>query len=77
MPSDVLGQILATHPGLIDSFVGIYLTGWIVGHCMRAGWPEEAERPRPVRIVMALADAMQLVFFGPIKDIVRMKRDNG
>ena len=77
MPSDILSGLLATHPGLIDAFVGIYLTGWIVGHCMRAGWPEEKDRTRSVRVVMALADACQLVFFGPIKSVARLQKDNG
>lgn len=71
MPSDLLSGLLATHPGVVDAFVAVYAVGWIVGHCLRAGWPAEAERPRSVRIAMALADALQLVFFGPVKNLAR------
>ena len=71
MPSEMLSGLLATHPGLIDALAAVYLIGSFVGHVMRAGWPDEADRPRHIRILMAVADAMQLVFFAEVKNLAR------
>lgn len=75
MPSEILTGILRTHPALVDYLVVLYVVGWFVGHVMRAAWPDETERSRGVRVVMAIADSAQLVFFSPLKSMVRTLRE--
>lgn len=71
MPSELLRHILDTHPAVIDAAAWTYLIGFLVAHALRAGWPGEAERPRAVRIILALVDACQLVFNAPVKALAR------
>lgn len=75
MPSEILNEVLSKHPYLVDYVVTLYLLGWFVSHVMRAAWPDETERSRGVRIVMAIADAAQLVFFGGVKSAARTLRN--
>lgn len=71
MPSEILSQLITDHPVLVDVLCVVYLVGFLVAHSLRAGWPDEPERPRAVRIVLALADACQLVFSAPVKMLAR------
>lgn len=71
MPSEILARLIADHPYAVDWLAAVYCVGWLVGHAVRAGWPDEADRPRGIRIVLAVADACQLTFFAPIKALAR------
>ena len=71
MPSEILSQLITDHPILVDVMCVVYVVGWLLSHALRAGWPDEPERPRAVRIVLALADACQLVFSAPVKMLAR------
>lgn len=71
MPSEILSQLITSHPILVDVFCVIYVIGWLLSHALRAGWPDEQDRTRTVRVVLALADAAQLVFTAPVKMIAR------
>lgn len=74
MPSELIAQLVKDHPAAIDWLAALYAAGWLTGHAVRAGWPDEPDRPRIVRIVLAVADACQLVFFGPVKGLSRKAR---
>lgn len=71
MPSDLLRHVLDTHPAVIDAAAWIYLAGFLLAHSLRAGWPDEADRPRTIRVILALSDACQLVFSAPVKALTR------
>lgn len=71
MPSEIIAQLVTSHPVLVDVLAVVYVIGFLIAHSLRAGWPDEPERPRAVRIALALADACQLVFSAPVKMLAR------
>ena len=71
MPSEILSQLITDHPILVDVLCVAYVIGWLLSHALRAGWPDEPERPRWLRVVLALTDAAQLVFTAPVKALAR------
>ena len=70
-PAEAISSVLASHPDLVNWAVGVYIAGAFAGHVMRFGWPDEPSRPRWVMVTIAIADAAQLVFFSPVKNLAR------
>jgi NADH:ubiquinone oxidoreductase subunit B-like Fe-S oxidoreductase len=70
-PADAIGSLIAAHPDWVNVGAVIYLLGSFAGHILRVGWPDEMERPRWVKILMGVCDALQGVFFAPVKAAAR------
>ena len=71
--TDALGTFVIKTITEYPWIVWTYLFGFVGATVLRAGWPNETDRPRWVVMLLALADIFQANLSGPVKLLVKPK----